>query len=155
MTQDALWFTKSSPSRPTIIQCSSVNCSVLFFSVPAGWERQLLPLLILCSPCWCEDHSAIEEDVSGVSLQLLVYGQWSIISITTSWEINTGGEEFYQQVWSVSVGSPQTSISFHSTLMEQRTLMKTELSIFPQLDFPIEHVAFRYFSKSLSLNKIY
>lgn len=97
----------------------------------AGWERWLLPLystlLVRVSRFLYHCRHGVRH------LTTTPYLSWTIISITTSWEISTGCGEFHQQVWIISVCFAETSISFHSTLMEQRTLRKTELSIFPQL----------------------
>lgn len=44
MTQDTLWFSKTSSSRPRIILCSNVNCSILCFSVPGRLKETVLAL---------------------------------------------------------------------------------------------------------------
>lgn len=94
----------------------------------AGWKRQFLPLLIFYSPYWCQEHSTIEDMVSGVSVQLLICHDQ--VSKTTSWEINTGGGEFYQYVWIVTVGFAETSISFHSILMKWKNFDKNRIKHF-------------------------
>lgn len=129
MTQDALWFTKTSSSRPTIILCSSVNCSVLFFSAPGRMRETVLALAYILlsllvsrafNHWWCGPRC----------LSMTPHFSWSIVSKNTFWEINTGGGEFYQQIRIVSVGFAETSISFHSTLVKWKNFGKNRIKHF-------------------------
>lgn len=119
----------------SVLQCS---CSALFYfsQFLADWERQFSPLLILHS--LLESRSLYHCRHGVRCLTTSPYLLWSIVAITTSWEISTGGGEFYQEVWIVSIGFAETSISFHSTLMEQRTLIKKKNeAFFPSYALPL------------------
>lgn len=127
---------------------------LLFFIFLSSWQADRdsscpclysSPLVVWVSRSCCHRRHGVRH------LTTTPYLSWSIVSIThlekliLEVENSVNKFELYQQALLKPV----------FLLLHWKTLMKTELNIFPQLHFAAEHIALRDLSKSLSFNKIY